>query len=329
MSDDLRAIGDACWISFKAGDWQRAIADCKATPVADDVIYIATRGVIGNVTAIRTGEGLVVFDTGSVTAAPKIYERLRAWDQSPIHTIIFTHGHVDHVMGAPLFAAEADKRGEPPIRFIAQRNMPARFARYVATAGFNSNINGRQFGVPGFKWPTDYRQPDLTYDEQLTIDVGGLRIELNHGMGETDDHTWGWIAQRKLIVSGDFVIWAAPNCGNPQKVQRYCKPWADSFRSMAARRADALVPGHGPAIFGAERVSQLLTDGARLLDSIHDQTLALMNSGKRWMRSYRASRCLPTCWLVPISNRPMTILNFSSATSGGSMVAGGTAIRRI
>jgi alkyl sulfatase BDS1-like metallo-beta-lactamase superfamily hydrolase len=158
--------------------------------------------------------------------------------------------------------------------------MPGRFARYAATAGFNANINARQFGVPGFRWPTQFRFPDVTYDEELTITVGGIAFELHHGMGETDDHTWTWIADRQIIVSGDFVIWAAPNCGNPQKVQRYCRPWADAFRAMAAKKASALIPGHGPAIFGPDRVAQLLSESAEFLDSIHDQTVALMNEGK-------------------------------------------------
>ena len=41
-----------------------------------------------------------------------------------------------------------------------------------------------------------------------------------------------------------------------------------------------LVPGHGPAIFGADRVATLLADGAKFLDTMHDQVLALMNEGK-------------------------------------------------
>ena len=132
MSDDLRAIGDACWTSFRFPDWQRAIGTSKVTPVANDIVYIATRGVVGNVTAVRTQEGLVVFDTGSASTARQVYDTLRSWDSGPIHTVIFTHGHVDHVMGAFLFEEEAQKRNHPKIRFVGQRNMLARFDRYMA-----------------------------------------------------------------------------------------------------------------------------------------------------------------------------------------------------
>jgi alkyl sulfatase BDS1-like metallo-beta-lactamase superfamily hydrolase len=280
MTNDLRDIGDACWTSFSYSNWQRAIGDCRAIPLADDVAYIVTRGVVGNITAVRTQEGLVIFDTGSMTTARKVFDTLRAWDPSPVHSIILTHGHVDHALGVQLFDAEAKQRGEPPIRVIGQRNMLGRFARYRATAGFNASINGRQFGVRDFKWPEQYRDPDLTYDEDLTVTVGGRTFELHHGMGETDDHTWIWIPHRRAVVTGDFVIWAAPNCGNPQKVQRYCKPWAEALRAMASRAPDTLVPGHGPAVCGATRVTQLLGDSASFLDSIHDQTVTLMNEGK-------------------------------------------------
>ena len=151
--------------------------------------------MVGNVTAVRTKEGLVVFDTGSRRPRARSTTRCAAGTPRPIHTVIFTHGHVDHVMGAFLFEEEAKKRNHPPIRFVGQRNMPARFARYIATAGFNTNINGRQFGVPDFQWPKQFRTPDLTYDDKLTLTVGGVTFELNHGLGETDDHTWTWIAR--------------------------------------------------------------------------------------------------------------------------------------
>src|SRR6516162_6324257 len=102
MVNHLREVGDACWTSFKHSVWNGAIGGCQAIPVEEDMIYIATSGVVGNVTVVRTKEGLVVFDSGSVSTAAKIYDALRSWDDLPIHTVILTHGHVDHVMGLAL-----------------------------------------------------------------------------------------------------------------------------------------------------------------------------------------------------------------------------------
>ena len=38
---------------------------------------------------------------------------------------------------------------------------------------------------------------------------------------QTDDHTWLYLPQHRAVCTGDLFIWASPNCGNPQKVQRY------------------------------------------------------------------------------------------------------------
>ena len=59
--NDLRAIGDACWTQYHSADWNRAIGGSRAVAVAEDIAYIPTSGVVGNVTAVRTRDGLVVF----------------------------------------------------------------------------------------------------------------------------------------------------------------------------------------------------------------------------------------------------------------------------
>jgi alkyl sulfatase BDS1-like metallo-beta-lactamase superfamily hydrolase len=50
---------------------------------------------------------------------------------------------------------------------------------------------------------------------------------------------------------------------------------------MLTLDAEFLLPGHGLPVVGADRVRQALTDTADLLDSLVDQTLAVMNSGGR------------------------------------------------
>jgi alkyl sulfatase BDS1-like metallo-beta-lactamase superfamily hydrolase len=198
-----------------------------------------------------------------------------------LHTAVYSHGHIDHVFGVPVWEQESDDRGWAPPEVIAHHALPARFDRYIFTAGYNTIINRRQFGFKDLHWPTEYRYPDRTYHEAMDLSVGGTDFALRHEKGETDDHTVTWHADSRALCCGDLFIWASPNAGNPQKVQRYPREWAQALRRMLSLDAEFLLPGHGLPVIGADRVRQALTDTAELLESLVEQTLAVMNSGGR------------------------------------------------
>ncbi len=257
---------------------QLIFADGGLEQFADGVAFIPS---FANVSVLTTHAGIVMVDTGSAPFAAKIHEQVREWTPARLHTAIYSHGHIDHVFGVGVFEAEAQEKGYQPPQVVAHEAMPARFDRYKLTNGYNAIINQRQFQTPGLKWPMNYRYPDVTYRSALTLNVGGLEIELHHARGETDDHTWTWIPSRKTLCTGDLFIWAAPNAGNPQKVQRYPAEWARACREMAALGAELLLPGHGVPVVGADRVRTALLDTAEMLQSLHDQTVAMMNEGAR------------------------------------------------
>jgi alkyl sulfatase BDS1-like metallo-beta-lactamase superfamily hydrolase len=234
-----------------------------------------------NVAVLATDAGLVFLDTSSLFHAQKLFDAVRGWTDAPLHTAVYTHGHVDHVFGLGAFELEAAERGLPRVRVIAHENCPARFERYRLTRGWNGIINQRQFGFPKPVFPGEFREPDETMAGARTLEVGGSRIELFHDKGETDDHVWAWLPEQRTLYTGDLFIWAAPNCGNPQKAQRFPREWAAALRKMAALGAETLLPGHGPPILGADRVAQALGETAELLESLVEQTLALMNQGAR------------------------------------------------
>ena len=234
-----------------------------------------------NITAVQTGEGLVLIDTGSFNpvAQQRSFDAVRGWNGERVHSAVYTHGHVDHAYGLPPFLAEARTRGWQPPRIVGHVNVLPRMRRYVETAGYNAIINARQFGT-AMDWPTDYQAPSDTYDGSLDLSVGGVQLELHHAKGETDDHTWVWLPKTKTLCTGDLFIWAAPNAGNPQKVQRYAAEWAAALRAMAALRPELLLPGHGLPIAGAARVQEALTDTAAYLESLVQQTLGRLNAGE-------------------------------------------------
>jgi alkyl sulfatase BDS1-like metallo-beta-lactamase superfamily hydrolase len=276
---DLLALVDRLW----AGEGRMDTAHLfSGTPtlveVADRVAFVAS---FANVGAFRVDGDLVMVDTGSVFAARGVHAAVRGWAPEPLHTAIYSHGHIDHVFGVPVFEEEAEARGWRRPVVVAHEALPARFDRYILTAGYNGVINQRQFQVPGLRWPTEYRYPDRTYRDRLDVEVGGQRFELHHARGETDDHTWTWLPDRKVLCCGDLFIWCSPNAGNPQKVQRYPREWAAALRQMVTLSPEVLLPGHGLPIVGAGRITEALTDTADLLDSLVDQSLALMNEGAR------------------------------------------------
>jgi glyoxylase-like metal-dependent hydrolase (beta-lactamase superfamily II) len=234
-----------------------------------------------NVAVFDSGDGLVFLDTSSFFHAAIVHKQVRAWSDAPVHTAVYTHGHVDHVFGLAPFESEASSKGHAPIRVLAHHACPERFDRYKLTSGYNGVINQRQFGLPQPIFPTSFRYPDETVGDGYKLEVGDLHFEIHHDRGETDDHLWIWEPTSRAIYTGDLFIWASPNCGNPQKAQRYPLEWARALRRMQEREADLLLPGHGPPIVGRERVQQALEETALLLESLVEQTLQMMNAGAR------------------------------------------------
>jgi alkyl sulfatase BDS1-like metallo-beta-lactamase superfamily hydrolase len=238
----------------------------------------------------RTDDGLVVFDTSGPQGGSRVVDAIRGWSKDRFNTLVYTHGHIDHVGGCGAFLADAATAKAPRPAIAGHENVPRRFDRYELTNGYNLAINARQFrglgrrgyslgGPPGRFLPPDSAKPNVTYREHLALTVGGVEFDLHHAKGETDDHTWAWIPSHRAICAGDFFIWNFPNAGNPQKVQRYPVEWAAAMRAMAGMNAELFLPAHGLPIAGAERIRRVLLDVADTLEQLVTETLAMMNAG--------------------------------------------------
>jgi alkyl sulfatase BDS1-like metallo-beta-lactamase superfamily hydrolase len=319
---DQDALFERLWSGTAAmEEWTQEVSDTAVTRVASSVITVHSTYFCGSVTAIRTASGLVLIDTANAALAGRTLAAIRRWDDSPVHTVIYTHGHIDHTGGIAAIDAEAEARGLARPRIVAHRAVRRRLARYAATQGFNSVVQGQQFNYPDYTYPVGQRGPDEVYDDTLSLTVGGERLELFHGRGETDDATFVWLPERRVLASGDFVIWMFPNAGNPRKVQRYAAEWAAALRQMQALEPEALIPGHGPVIFGADRARQVLQDGAALLEGLVGQTLALMNRGATLDEVLRGvaapADLLARPWLRPKYDDPEFVVRAIWHLNGG------------
>lgn len=295
--------------------------DREGEEIADGVYWY--KGVASSNT-IDTGDGLVMLDTGTAQDTAPLHAAVRRWRaDAPLRAAVYSHHHVDHIFGTKPFEEDAAEHRWPRPTVYAHAGIPGAFDRYRKTLGWNTAINLRQFALPPdrFRWPENYRYPDVTYHDRLTFRAGELTFELHHARGETDDATWTWIPERRILATGDLFIWATPNAGNPQKVQRYAGEWAVALREMAALDPELLLAGHGYPIFGAARIAEALTDTADVLESLETQTLALMNAGATLDRALHKveppAHLLEKPYLKPVYDHPQFIVRNIWRLNGG------------
>ncbi|WP_426573540.1 alkyl sulfatase dimerization domain-containing protein [Aquihabitans sp. McL0605] len=302
----------------------------ELTEIDDGLSFIES---FSNIVTFRTDEGLVLFDASSAFTGRGCTASLRAWADDPIHTLVYTHGHVDHVGGSGFLLDDAERRGHEAPAVVGHENVAARFQRYRYTDGWNKAINARQFG-PGFGGGTVGKDgqprpflPDQTlectetYEDDLALSIGGLDLELRHARGETDDHTWAWIPAHRAVAVGDFVAWVFPNAGNPQKVQRYPGEWAAALRQMMALEPELLLPAHGLAVAGVDRVATVLGDLATALEHLVADVVDAMNQGATLdeivLSVHVDEDLIRRPWLRPIYDEPEFVVRNTYRLYGG------------
>ena len=230
---------------------------------------------IVNAAFFDTEDGIVLVDTGMAPAGPAILAAIRSVSDKPIHTIIYTHGHVDHVYGTWAIV----EAGESP-EIIAHSALKQRFERYIrlrgSIAGYMSQPEEQlPDDASDLVWPTRY------FDDRLELTIGGETFVLQHHRGETDDQLYVWAQDRRILASADYYQGFLPNAGNGKRVQRYVEEWAVAMREMAALEPLALLPAHGEPLEDTATIVENFNVLADALQSIVDHTIDGLNAGKR------------------------------------------------
>ena len=207
---------------------------------------------IVNCSVIETNEGLVIIDTGMKPAGPGILKSIQSISKKRIHTIIYTHGHVDHSYGTWALVEE----GNNP-QIVAHENLPVRFNRYLKLRGSLAKYMSQPLEqLP--KDSTDLIWPTKTFQDNLELIIGGVAFQLKHFEGETDDQLFVWMPKQKIIFAADYYLGFLPNAGNGKRIQRNIEQWIKALRSMLDLHPKVMVPSHGNVIFEEQAVNDAL-----------------------------------------------------------------------
>ncbi len=255
-----------------------AIADVRTMTQVKEVAprtWLIRMPVV-NAVLFETDEGNILVDTGMAPAGPALIEKIREVSDKPLHTIIYTHGHVDHAYGTPGIL----EAGAAPEQILAHEAILPRFDRYIrlrhSIAGY---MNQKAEQMPESR--EDLVLPTRTFADRLEFELGGETFVLQHHPAETDDQLYVWAPERGVLASADYYQGFLPNAGNGKRIQRDPEAWAAALREMMALEPAILLPGHGEAIVDPEEIQQALGVHAAALQSIVDQTIEGLNAGLR------------------------------------------------
>ncbi len=230
---------------------------------------------IVNAVLFETDAGLVLVDTGMAPAGPAILDAIRQVSDMPLHTVMYTHGHVDHAYGTWALI-EAGERPE----IVAHERLGKRFERYLRLRESLAHYMSQ----PVEQLPTDRSDlvwPTRTFHDRLELEIGGERFVLVHHPGETDDQFYVWVPERGALASADYYQGILPNAGNGKRVQRYVEEWAIALREMAALKPALLLPAHGEALSEPDAIRENLLVLAEALEFVVARTLEGLNAGLR------------------------------------------------
>ena len=188
-----------------------------------------------NAVVLATDEGVLVIDTRQHPRdGQDLIDRIRKITDKPIKWVINSHFHGDHHLGDPPFKALG-------ATFVAQRDTAA-----LMQKTWPKEIARRQafFKQHDFD-PAETRlvMPDVTFDTQMTIRLGGREAVLMYfGPGQQAGDTFVLFPHaRTLFTPGAFAKHSMPNMNFTPSVDN----WIALLNKVAAMDVERILPAHG------------------------------------------------------------------------------------
>jgi glyoxylase-like metal-dependent hydrolase (beta-lactamase superfamily II) len=206
----------------------------------------------------------VMVDCGTRGGLDDILRTLRSLGREPdaLTDLLLTHSHWDHM--------DAAARWQGSLRGL-RTHLNRIGAQFLARG--DHRLVGYQLREPGYEF--EPFRLDHEVEDGETFELGRTRITSKFLPGHTPDSTLYTLEiERQVIgISGDLMF--APRAGEQVVLGQLCTLWLSnlddyvcSLRSLEGVPIDVLLPGHGDAIVGSTRVSEVLRETLALAESL-------------------------------------------------------------
>ncbi len=182
---------------------------------------------------VVTPEGTVLIDSGgSYLGAQKIHEIIKSVTDKPVKYVINSGGQDHRWFGNDYFSAlGATIISSKKAREDQENRQIDQIGRLVSLIGEDNFANTRE------------KFADETFDQDLTLTVGGVKFEIRHaGQAHTPGDAFIWLPDQSVMFTGD-IVYLERMLGIGE--QSGSKSWLRVFEVMASYRPNHVIPGHG------------------------------------------------------------------------------------
>jgi glyoxylase-like metal-dependent hydrolase (beta-lactamase superfamily II) len=248
--------------------------------VLADGVYALTAEGDPNIGAIEGEDFLVCFEALATPVAARDWlARLREHTGKPVRYLVLSHYHAVRVLGASAFDADVIIAHDNTRALIAERGQQD----WESEFGRMPRLFKEPDSIPGLTWPT------LTFNDQLTIPLGGERGSLNLrylGRGHTEGDIVAWLPQQRILFAGDLVeSQAALYTGDA-----FHRDWAAStLDNVAALGAEQLIGGRGVIARGSAEVTAAIGQTRHFLEVMLREVGAVRERGGTLREAFEAT----------------------------------------
>ena len=229
----LAALAAFCGAARAADDGLKRVSEhvwayTDTTGSSKDNAFGANAGIIVGRDSIAVVDTLI-----NAKTAARFLADIRAVSDKPIKYVIATHNHIDHAFGACVFA----KQGA-----IVVAQEKARAAMLESAEATLNNSAAYGF-APGDMEGTTVAYPEIAYGDRMTLDLGGLDVELIHALpSHTGGDTIVFVPADRAAFTGDVLFTGY----HPFMGEGDVGEWVKELDELKAMAADKFIPGHGP-----------------------------------------------------------------------------------
>ncbi|MEM7597125.1 MAG: MBL fold metallo-hydrolase [Pseudomonadota bacterium] len=209
---------------------------------------------------------MVVEAQATPRLAEKVIEKVRQVTDKPISHLVLTHYHAVRVLGASAYGAGQVIMSEAARAMVVERGQEdwdSEFQRFPRL------FEGHE-SIPGLTYPT------TTFSDALTVYLGQRRVDIKHiGRAHTAGDAVIHVPDQNVMFTGDIVEdRSACYCGDG-----YFGDWGGTLDAIKAYGVDAIAPGRGGALIGAEAVTRAIESTRDFVTSTYEPAAKVAMKG--------------------------------------------------